>query len=92
MNTLIEELKHKIVVALSLQEVMPADIKEDEPLFGTGLGLDSIDALELVVMLERDYGIVIQQQEVARKAFASVRSLAAFIVEKGGKCASDAQS
>ena len=85
MQALIEELKQKIVVALNLQEVKPADIKEDEPLFGAGLGLDSIDALELVVMLERDYGIVIKEQTVARAAFASVRSLAAFVVEQRKK-------
>jgi len=92
MQSLIEELKQKIVAALNLQEVKPADIKEDEPLFGAGLGLDSIDALELVVMLERDYGIIIKEQEVARKAFASVRALAAFIQEKRGSCGQDAQS
>ena len=86
MQALIEELKEKIVAALNLlQEVKPADIKDDEPLFGAGLGLDSIDALELVVMLERDYGIVIKEQTVARVAFASVRSLAAFVVEQRKK-------
>ncbi len=88
MQALIEELKQKIVAALNLQDVKPADINPDEPLFGAGLGLDSIDALELVVMLERDYGIVIQQQEVARKAFASVNALAAFITEKRAPCGS----
>jgi acyl carrier protein len=92
MQSLIEELKQKIVAALNLQEVKPADIKEDEPLFGAGLGLDSIDALELVVMLERDYGIVIQEQAVARRAFASVRSLATFILDKRGQCSGGAQS
>jgi len=92
MQALIEELKAKIVAALNLQEVNPADIKEDEPLFGAGLGLDSIDALELVVMLERDYGIVIQEQAVARQAFASVRSLATFILDKRGQCSGGAQS
>lgn len=92
MQSLIEELKEKIVATLNLQEVKPADIKEDEPLFGVGLGLDSIDALELVVMLERDYGIVIQEQAVARQAFASVKTLANFILEKRGQCSQDAQS
>ena len=79
MQALIEELKQKIVAALNLQEVKPADIKDDEPLFGAGLGLDSIDALELVVMLERDYGILIEEMSVAQKAFASVRTLAEFV-------------
>jgi len=85
MQPLIEELKQKIVAALNLNEVKPADIKEDEPLFGAGLGLDSIDALELVVMLERDYGIVIKEQTVARAAFSSVRSLANFVTEQRKK-------
>ncbi|HVM60830.1 MAG TPA: phosphopantetheine-binding protein [Verrucomicrobiae bacterium] len=85
MQALIEELKRKIVAAVNLQEVKPEEIKEDEPLFGAGLGLDSIDALELVVMLERDYGIVIQEQTVARAAFTSVRSLASFVSEKRKK-------
>jgi acyl carrier protein len=85
MQALIEELKQRIVAALNLQEVKPEEIKEDEPLFGAGLGLDSIDALELVVMLERDYGIVIQEQAVARAAFASVRALANFVTEQRKK-------
>jgi acyl carrier protein len=74
-----DELKNKIIEALNLEEVTPADIKDDEPLFGTGLGLDSIDALDLVSMLERDYGILIQDMEVARQAFASYRSLEDFV-------------
>jgi acyl carrier protein len=76
---LTEELKNKIIKALNLEEVTPADIKDDEPLFGTGLGLDSIDALDLVSMLERDYGIQIQDMEVARQAFATYRSLEGFV-------------
>lgn len=90
MLSLTDELKHKIVAALNLQEVKPAEIKEDEPLFGAGLGLDSIDALELVVLLERDYGIIVKEQEVARKAFASVRALATFIEEHRGQCSKGA--
>ena len=81
MQELMDELKQKIVAALNLQEVKSEEIKDDEPLFGAGLGLDSIDALELVVLLERDYGIIVKEQEVARKAFASVRSWANFVVE-----------
>jgi acyl carrier protein len=79
MQLLKDELKDKIIKALNLEEVAPADIKDDEPLFGTGLGLDSIDALDLVSMLERDYGVVIQEMEVARQAFASYRSLEDFV-------------
>lgn len=79
MESLIEELKAKIISALNLDSVQPADIQADEPLFGTGLGLDSIDALELVALLDQDYGIVIQERQVADQAFASVRALAEFV-------------
>ena len=83
---LIEELKHKIIAALSLEGVKPSDIQEDEPLFKTGLGLDSIDALELVALLEQEYGIIIQERSVAEKAFASVRSMAEFVSSQGNPC------
>lgn len=79
MQLLTDELKNKIIKALKLEAVAAADIKDDEPLFGAGLGLDSIDALDLVSMLERDYGILIQDMEVARQAFASYRSLEEFV-------------
>jgi acyl carrier protein len=79
MQRLTDELKLKLIKALNLEEVTPADIVDDEPLFGTGLGLDSIDALDLVSMLERDYGVLIQDMEVARQAFASYRTLESFV-------------
>ena len=79
MQLVTDELKNKIIQALNLEEVTPGDIKDDEPLFGTGLGLDSLDALDLVSMLERDYGIVIQEMEAARRAFATYRSLEEFV-------------
>lgn len=81
MESLIDELKNKIIAALSLEDIKPADIKPDEPIFGTGLGLDSIDSLELVSLLERDYGILIEEMSVAQKAFASVRTLAEFVAK-----------
>jgi len=81
MEALIDELKIKIISTLSLEDVQPADIKTDEPIFGMGLGLDSIDSLELVSMLERDYGILIEEMSVAQKAFASVRTLAEFVAK-----------
>ena len=84
---LIDELKTKIIAGLNLESVSPADIREQEPLFGTGLGLDSIDALELVAILEQDYGIVIQERQVADKAFASVQALAAFVAVNRKTCA-----
>ena len=57
MNELIQTLKEQIIDALNLEEITPADIENDAPLFGAGLGLDSIDALELIVILDRYYGI-----------------------------------
>jgi acyl carrier protein len=79
MDSLIAELKTKIIAGFHLEGVTPADINPDEPIFGTGLELDSIDALELVAILESDYGIVILERSVADKAFASVRALAQFV-------------
>lgn len=76
------ELKAAIITALNLQDITPAQIDDDAPLFGAGLGLDSIDALELVVMLEKNYRIVIKDIEEGRPAFQSVRTLAAFIEAK----------
>jgi len=73
------ELKQKIIESLNLQDITPAQIEDEAPLFGAGLGLDSIDALELVVMLEKHYGIVIKDIEEGRPAFRSVRTLADFI-------------
>ena len=76
------EIKEKIIESLKLQDVTPDQIGDDDPLFGEGLGLDSIDALELVVMLEKHYGIVITDIEEGRPAFQSVRALADFIAAK----------
>ena len=73
------ELKTRIIEALNLQDVTPEQIIDDAPLFGTGLGLDSIDALELVVMMEKHYGIIIKGIEEGGPAFRSVRALADFI-------------
>jgi len=76
------DLKSKIIESLRLQDITPDKIDDDAPLFGTGLGLDSIDALELVVLLEKEYGIVIKDIEEGRPAFRSVRTLADFIAAK----------
>lgn len=72
-------IKQLLVDALHLEGLIPAEIADDAPLFGDGLGLDSVDALELVVALEREFGIRIQSQEVGREAFASIGTIAAFI-------------
>lgn len=82
MNPLVNELKARIVESLKLESVTPDQIDENAPLFGSGLGLDSIDALELVVMLEKHYGIVIKDIEEGRPAFQSVRTLADFITAR----------
>ena len=81
-DPLAAHLKILIVETLRLEDVNPADIPDDEPLIGGGLSLDSIDALELVVRLEKEFGIKIGSSEESRTALASVRTLAAFIRER----------
>jgi acyl carrier protein len=74
------EIKELIVEALVLEDLIPADIVSDQPLFVEGLGLDSIDALEIAVVLEQRYGVVVDDDaEANRERFASVRSLAQFV-------------
>jgi acyl carrier protein len=73
------KLKQLIVTTLKLEDVTPADLADDEPLIGSGLNLDSIDALELVVTLEKEYGIKITSSEESRQALASIGHLAEFI-------------
>jgi acyl carrier protein len=79
MNELIEELKHKLIELLNLTDVTPQNFDENAQLVGGDLGIDSIDVLEMVVMVEKDYGVVINSQEVGEKVFASLASLAAYI-------------
>jgi acyl carrier protein len=79
MDALIQELKLKIIEFLNIDEVNPDDIKADDPLITEGLGLDSIDLLELVVMLEKEYGVKIATKDDAQKAFQSLTALAAYI-------------
>ena len=76
---LVTDLKNMIIRATGLDDVAPGDIDDAEPLFVEGLGLDSIDALELVVALETDFGIRITDAAVAREAFSSVSALADFV-------------
>lgn len=79
MERLIAELKLKIISTLSLMDVAPEDIGDDTQLVGGDLGIDSIDVLELVLMLEKDYGVKIESKDVGVQAFASVRALAGFV-------------
>ncbi len=76
---LISELKVKIIQTLGLLDVKPEDIKDNAPLVGGDTGIDSIDVLELVMMIEKDYGVKIESKELGAKVFASVRALAAHI-------------
>jgi acyl carrier protein len=79
MQELEQEIKELIIESLNLEDVAAADIQTDAPLFVEGLGLDSIDALELGLALQRRYGIVISDSETGREHFASVRRLAQFV-------------
>ena len=85
MEDLIQKLKIEIIEALNLQDYSPADIDSDAPLFGSGLGLDSIDSLELMVLLERNYGIKIEDPRKGREVLESVRSMAQFIQSQESK-------
>ena len=80
-SDLTPRVKELIVRRLKL-EIDPSSIQDDAPLFGEGLGLDSIDALELVLGIEQEFGIKVEDEEVGVKAFASVNALADFIEQK----------
>jgi len=83
-RTLKEQIKDLIIRRLRL-EISPADVDEKAPLFGDGLGLDSIDALELVVGLEQEFGISIPDEDVGKEAFASVEALCSYVERHRGK-------
>ena len=72
MEKLIESLKVNIIEQLNLKQYTPADINENDPLFGAGLGLDSIDALEIIIMLEKHYGVKVQNAEEGKKVLSSI--------------------
>jgi len=79
MDTLKLELKRMIIRSANLDDVNPEEIQDDQPLFVEGLGLDSIDALELSVALETDFGVNISDTDTARTAFESIDALADFV-------------
>lgn len=79
MEELILELKEQIIKALNLEEMTPEDIETDAPLFGEGLELDSIDALELIVLLEKKYGIKLANPAEGKAIFTSVATIADFV-------------
>ncbi len=78
-------LKKMIIDTLRLEEITAEEIKDDAPLFKEGLGLDSIDALELVVAIENIFNVIIEDEDVGKRAFASVNALARFIQEEYNK-------
>ncbi|MFZ4520444.1 MAG: phosphopantetheine-binding protein [Bacteroidales bacterium] len=81
MDELILKLKKEVIEQLNLEDITPDDINPDSALFGEGLGLDSIDALELIVLLEKNYGIKIEDPKDGKKIFFSIRSMAEYITE-----------
>jgi len=81
MSNLKLELKEKIIEQLNLEDIAIEEIADNDPLFGEGLGLDSIDALELIVMLDKDYGIKLADPKQGRTIFESIDSMATYIEE-----------
>ena len=79
MDELINELKRKVLDILNIQDVAPNDIDNNAPLVGSELGIDSIDILELVIVIEQDYGVRIDSKELGQKVFASFNTLAKYI-------------
>jgi len=79
------QLKEQIIRYLNLLDMTPDDIKDDEPFFGENMGLDSIDSLELIVLLEREYGIKINSTTEGRKVLVDVNTMADYIIENSPK-------
>ncbi len=79
MEALKQELKENIIEQLNLEDVSVEEIGDNDPLFGDGLGLDSIDALELIVMLDKDYGIKLTDPKEGKAIFESVEVMASYI-------------
>ncbi len=76
-----KNLKVMLVENLSLEDVKPEDIKDDDILFGEGLGLDSLDAVEIVVMLQRNFGLEVKDMDKGREIFYSIETLAKYVYE-----------
>lgn len=85
MEALKQELKEKIIKTLNLEDLTPEDVNDNDPLFGDGMGLDSIDALELIVMLDKDYGIKLSDPKEGKAIFQSIETMATYITEKRTK-------
>ncbi|MBU0664439.1 MAG: acyl carrier protein [Proteobacteria bacterium] len=85
MDNLTEELKKRLIEILNLTDVTPEEFDENAQLVGGELGIDSIDVLEIVVMVEKDYGVIINNKEIAEKIFSSLSSLADYIRKNSPK-------
>ena len=85
MDSLILQLKNQIIEVLNLEDMTPEDIDAEAPLFGDGLGLDSIDALELIVLLEREYGIKLLNPAEGKQIFKSIASIADYVSKNSKK-------
>jgi acyl carrier protein len=83
--TLKEQIKQILIEDLNLEDITAEEIADDEPLFGEGLGLDSLDAVELAVLVQKNFGVEIKDMEEGRPALQSVQALAQFIEDKQGK-------
>ncbi|MBI5056052.1 MAG: acyl carrier protein [Nitrospirae bacterium] len=80
-----KDLKEMLVTGLSLEDIKPEDIKDDEMLFGDGLGLDSLDAVEIVVLLQRNFGLEVKDMENRKEIFTSIDTLANYVFENRKK-------
>ncbi|MBQ3882658.1 MAG: acyl carrier protein [Bacteroidales bacterium] len=81
MEDLKTEIKEKVIEALKLADITPSDIDDEAPLFGEGLGLDSIDALELMLLLEKNYGIRLANPAEGKKVFVNVNTMAQYVAD-----------
>lgn len=85
MEQLKQQLKQQIIEALNLEDITPEDIRNDQPLFGEGLGLDSIDALELIVLLDKNYGIKLSDPKEGKRIFQSIDVMAQYVADNRTK-------
>lgn len=85
MEELILKLKQEIIEVLNLEDITPEDIDNDAPLFGEGLSLDSIDALELIVLMEKNYGIKLKDPAAGKEIFKSISVMADYIAKNRKK-------